>query len=593
MNRKFLPISQDDMKSRGWDELDVILVSGDAYVDHPSYAAAVIGRVLEGAGYRVGIIAQPNCDKLDDFKKLGRPKLFFGVTAGNLDSMVANYTANKKPRSADDYSPGGKTALRPDRAIMVYTNKIRQCFPGTAVVIGGLEASLRRLAHYDYWSDKVRRSILLDSKADILVYGMGERQILEIAARVKNGIDVKSIRDIPGTSIISNKIEGIKNYTKLPSFEDVSANKDKFIEALKIIYSEADPFRGKTMLQKHADRYVIQYPPAIPHTTKELDNIYDLDYARRWHPVYDKDGGVPGFESVRFSVTSHRGCAGECSFCSLYMHQGRIVHSRSAGSILREIGKIAEDVNFRGTITDIGGPTVNLYMSECRRWKNGGTCAAKRCLMPSKCESLELGYKEAIKLWSDALKIPGVKHVFVGSGIRYDLLTGRVSDAYLEALCRDHVSGQLKVAPEHCDAGILKLMNKPSFDVYESFRDRFDHFSQRAGKRQYLVNYIISAHPGATLESELDLALKLKSLHIYPEQIQDYLPLPMTVSSCMYYTEKDFFTGKLIHVAKLGRERKLHRALIQYKNPENRKYVIEALRSLKKIELAKELFTKR
>lgn len=592
MNNKFLPISRDDMKSRGWSELDVILVSGDAYVDHPAYAAAVIGRVLEDAGFKVGIIAQPNCGKLDDFKKLGSPRLFFGVTAGNLDSMVANYTANKKPRSADDYSPGGKTGLRPDRAVIVYTNKIRQAFPGAAVVIGGLEASLRRLAHYDYWSDKVRRSILLDSKADILVYGMGEKQALEIAARMKAGEAAKSIAGIPGTVIINNKIGEIKNCIELPSFEDVSVDKDKFTQAFKIIYSESDPFRGKTILQKHGDRYIVQYPPAPPHTTKELDKIYDLDYMRRWHPAYDKDGGVPGLESVRFSVTSHRGCVGECSFCSLYMHQGRIVYSRSAESILNEIRRISRDENFRGTITDIGGPTVNLYMSGCRRWKNEGACAAKRCLVPSRCASLTLGYRETMKLWSDALKIPGVKHLFVGSGVRYDLLTDRMSDAYLEALCKNHVSGRLKVAPEHCEIDVLRLMNKPSFDIYESFRDRFDRASRHAGKRQYLVNYIISAHPGATLESELNLALKLKSLHIYPEQIQDYLPLPMTVSSCMYYTEKDFFTGKPIHVAKAGRQRKLYRALIQYKNPENRRYVIEALRSIKKLDLAKKLFQK-
>lgn len=590
MNKNFLPTSQAEIKSRGWDGLDIILVSGDAYVDHPSYGIAIIGRVLEEAGLRVGIIAQPKTAKLDDLIRLGKPRLFFGITAGNLDSMVANYTANKKPRSDDDYSPGGKAGLRPDRAVTVYTNKIRQAFPGATIVIGGMEASLRRLAHYDYWSDTVKRSILSDSKADILVYGMGETQILEIAKRLKEGKPSKSLEGIPGTVIVKNNIEDLKNYVSVPSFEEITADKDKFISAFKTIYAENDPFRGKTIIQRHGQRFVIQFPPAKPLKTDELDRIYSLNYARRWHPAYEKQGGVPGFETVRFSVTSHRGCAGECSFCSLFMHQGRIVQSRSRGSILNEIKRISQDENFRGTITDIGGPTVNLYMARCAQWNGPGTCRAKFCLVPEKCKKLELGYTQMTKLWEEALKIPGVKRVFVGSGVRYDLLTDKYSDEYLKSLCENHVSGRLKVAPEHCERSILKLMNKPGLDVYENFVRRYKSFNERLQKKQYLVNYIISAHPGATLESAFNLSLQLMKMNIYPEQIQDYLPLPMTVSGCMYYTQKDLFSGKPIHVARGERERKLQRALVQYRNPANKKYIIEALRALNKMALSKKFF---
>ncbi|MFH0764325.1 MAG: YgiQ family radical SAM protein [Candidatus Omnitrophota bacterium] len=590
MNKEFLPTSPAEIKSRGWDGLDIILVSGDAYVDHPSYGTAIIGRVLENAGFKVGIIAQPNCAGLADFTKLGRPGLFFGITAGNLDSMVANYTANKKPRGDDDYSPGGKAGLRPDRAVTLYTNKIRQAFPKATIVLGGIEASLRRLAHYDYWSDTVKRSALSDSKADILVYGMGEAQILEIAGRLKEGGGVKSLEGIPGTVIVKNNIDGLKNYVSIPSYEETAGDLDKFINAFRAIYAENDPFRGRTIVQLHGQRYVIQFPPAKPLKTGELDRIYGLNYARQWHPVYDKLGGVPGSETVRFSVISHRGCAGECSFCSLFMHQGRIVQSRSRESILNEIRSISRDDLFKGTITDIGGPTANLYMTRCAGWEGPGTCRAKFCLVPEKCKSLELGYAETVKLWEDALKIPGVKRIFVGSGVRYDLLADKYSDEYLKALCKSHVSGRLKVAPEHCERSILKLMNKPGLDIYENFVKRYRNINERLQKKQYLVNYIISAHPGATLESALNLSLQLMKMNIYPEQIQDYLPLSMTASGCMYHTQKDFFSGKPIHVAKGERERKLQRALVQYKNPENKRYVIEALRALNKMPLSKKFF---
>ncbi len=578
----FLPISEEDLKKRGWEQLDIILVTGDAYVDHPSYGASVIGRVLEDSGFKVGIIAQPDCAKLEDFKKLGQPKLFFGVTAGNLDSMLAKYTASKKVRNVDDYSPGGKPNLRPERASIVYTNKLQQAFKNTPIVLGGMEASMRRLAHYDYWSDKVRRSLLLDSKADILVYGMGEKQILEIARRLKNGEGKSGLNDIRGTVIVRNSTDSLKDFCLIPSFEDVFINKDKFNAAFKIIYSEADPVRGKTVVQKHGNRFVIQYPPAFPMTNKEIDKIYSLGYARGWHPTYDRKGGVPGFETVRNSIISHRGCAGGCNFCSLYLHQGRIVQSRSIESIVKEIKDIARDKSFRGTITDIGGPTANMYMATCHSWKATGACRDKKCLVPEKCGNLTLGYDYSIRLWRELRRIPGVKHVFVGSGVRYDLLTDSHSDEYMRELCAHHVSGQLKVAPEHCVNSVLELMNKPRFNFYERFIHKFETVNRQLHKSQYLVNYFITGHPGARLQDALELALYLNKNHIYPEQVQDYIPLPMTISACMYYTQKDPFTGNRVYVAKTFNERTMQRALLQYKNPQNRKYVRQALVTLHK-----------
>jgi len=593
MENKFLVVSKDDMLARGWDSLDVILVTGDAYVDHPSYGAAVIGRVLENAGFKVGVIAQPDCSSTDDFMRLGRPSLFFGVTAGNLDSMVANYTANKLPRSDDDYSPGGASGFRPDRTTIIYTNKIRQAFEFVPVVIGGIEASMRRLAHYDYWSDKVRRSILLDSKADILIYGMGETQTLEIAARLKKGESIKDISDVRGTVVIRKSIEGIENLIAIPSFEEVSQDKSKFVSAAKCMYYEADPIRGKTIAQKHDTRFVIQLPPAKPLKTEELDGIYALPYTRMWHPSYDESGGVPGLETVRFSVTSHRGCPGGCNFCSLYMHQGRIIQSRSEKSVIEEVKKIASKEDFTGTITDIGGPTANMYATRCSSWTKAGSCRNKRCLVPSKCPSLKPGYSETLKLWEKALAIPKVNHVFVGSGIRFDLAADDGSNAYLKALCSSHISGQLKVAPEHTEASVLALMSKPEFEVYEEFTKRFNETNKRLSKKQYLVNYFIIGHPGSGLTETLKMALKLESMGIRPEQVQDFIPLPMTISGCMYYTETDPFTDKKIYVPKGARERRLQRALIQHSQPDNKKYVVEALRRMNKMRLIGKLLKNR
>ncbi len=585
---KFLPLSQSDLKRRGWKELDIILVTGDAYVDHPSYAVSILGRVLEDAGFRVGIIAQPNWLKTDDFKKLGRPRLFFGVTAGNLDSMVANYTANKKPRRGkDDYSPGGRAGLRPDRATIIYTNRIREAFGCVPIVLGGLEASMRRLAHYDYWSGKVRRSILLDSKADILVYGMGERQIIEIARQLKEGKDAKDIEGIRGTVVVRNSISNLEDYIEIPSFEEVSIDKDKFNRSYKLIYKVADPLRGKALVQKHGNRFVIQFPPPLPLSPAEMDRIYELDYAYDWHPSYEKYGSVPGFETVRHSVVSNRGCCGGCNFCTLYLHQGRLIQSRSEESIVREVKRMTARKDFKGTVTDIGGPTANLYKAECAMWRDNGACADKNCLVPSKCVNLKLGYDAALRLFDKLSKIEKVKHVFIGSGVRYDLLVDAYSDDYLKALCARHISGQLKVAPEHCAGIVLEFMNKPAFDLYEKFAARFSEINKRLGKKQYLVNYFITSHPGSRLEDSLELALHLSERHSNPEQIQDYLPLPMTISACMYYTGKDPFTGKSVYVAKNLRERKMQRALIQYKHRENKRYVLEALKKLGRMDLAR------
>ena len=548
------------MKERGWDALDVILVSGDAYVDHPSYGTAVIGRVLEAAGLRVGVIAQPDWRSTGDFSRLGMPTLFLGITGGNLDSMVSNYTSHKKPRLRDAYSPGGRAGLRPDRAAIVYANRVREAFGRIPVVLGGIEASLRRLAHYDWWDNRVRRSLLLDAKADILVYGMGEAQVLEIASRLDRRTDLAGI---PGTVIVQGASPSPAGSLEIPSYEEVRDNKDAFNKAFRLIAQNQDPFRGKALLQRHGDRFVLQFPPARPLTENDLDAIYRLPYVRMPHPSYEKEGGVPGFETTRFSVVSHRGCCGSCSFCSLSMHQGRIIQSRSVQSVLEEAREVSEMKGFRGTITDVGGPTANLYRARCARWAKEGGCDDRDCLVPEKCKALKLGYSDAIRLYRAILNLPKVTHMFLESGLRYDLLVQDEAGDYFEHICRYNVGGQMKVAPEHAANSVLGLMNKPDFQVYERFVQRFRELREKAGKDVYLVNYFMSSHPGATLKDEEDLASYLKRRHMRPEQVQDFTPLPMTLSACMYHTEKHPLTGERMHVAKSFRERKMHRAIIQ------------------------------
>ncbi len=573
----FLPTTAREMRSRGWSRADIILVTGDAYVDHPSYGTAVIGRVLESAGYRVAVIAQPDWRSTAAFETLGPPRLFFGITAGNLDSMVANYTSGRHPRKTDDYSPGGKPGLRPDRASIVYANRIREAFPGVPIVLGGIEASLRRLAHYDWWDNRVRRSILLDSRATILVYGMGERQVVEIAARLDHGRELHGIR---GTVLVMRDAGLLDSMVSLPSFEDTEHNGDRFNEAMGLIYRNRDPFTAKPLVQRHGTRYVVQYPPPLPLSTEELDRVYDLPYSRLPHPDYERAGGVRGFETVRHSLISHRGCCGECHFCSLTLHQGRIIQSRSGESILAEARLLAGRDDFRGTITDIGGPTANLYRATCARWAEKGACPERNCLTPTPCPALKTGNSESIGLYRELRRIPGINHVFVESGFRHDLLVGEERRGYLMEICRHHVSGRMKVAPEHTADSVLRLMNKPPVSVYEGFTATFADIHKRIGKEQYLIPYFITAHPGARLEDTLQLALYLKKRGIRPEQIQDYIPLPMTISTAMYHTGKHPLSGEPVYVARSFRERRMHRALVQYWLPANRDLVREALEIL-------------
>lgn len=577
----FLPMSKEDLESRGWKELDIIIVTGDAYVDHPSYGAAVIGRTLEHNGYKVGIISQPDWKSAEEFKKLGRPRLFFGITSGNVDSMVANYTSNKKPRATDDYAPGGKAGKRPDRALIAYSNRAREAFPGVTVVLGGIEASLRRFAHYDFWDDVVRRSVLLDAKADMIVYGMGEKAIVEIAGRLDAGEKIGEINGTRGTLVARKEASFLKEYLEIPSYEEARDNKDKFNEAFKGIYFQQNPVTSKPVAQKHGDRYVIQFPPAMPLSERELDDVYELPYAYAWHPRYVKDGGVKALETVRFSITSHRGCSAECSFCGIHMHQGRIVQSRSSESILMEAKKITERPDFRGTISDIGGPTANMYASRCRLWATQGACEKKSCLVPEKCPNFILGYDVCMRLYDGVKMLPRVKHVFIASGLRYDLLNDKYSDKYLEKICREHISGQMKVAPEHTSDKVLALMNKPPHKAYERFVQRIEEINKCSDSKTYLVNYFVSAHPGATLRDALETAVYLAKRRMSPEQVQDFIPLPMTLSAAIYHTGKHPFTGEKVYVPDSSQERKMQRALIQSRNPSNEKYVEEALRILK------------
>ncbi len=565
----FLPMSLEEAEKRGWSELDVIIVTGDAYIDHPSFGAAVIGRVLEAQGFRVGIIAQPNWRNLDDFKKLSRPKLFFGVTAGNVDSMVNHYTASKKPRSDDAYSPGNKAGLRPDRATIVYSNKIREAFKDIPIVLGGIEASLRRFAHYDYWSDRVRQSILADSPADLLVYGMGERQAIEIAKNINGG----DVRSIPGIVYKAKEIGNLnlKDYIEIPSFEEVSKSKIKYAEAFKIIYKEQDPYRGRTLVQRHPKCYIIQNKSAPPLSTQELDRIYELPYQRKAHPIYKLR--IKALESVKFSIISHRGCFGDCSFCALAMHQGKIIQSRSIQSIVREAKSLVKHRDFKGIIQDVGGPTTNMYGLGC---KLKSYCKEKACLFPESCQNLNVDHEMLIKLLRKLRKIKGVKKVFIGSGVRYDLAL--LDPRYLEEICRYHISGQLRVAPEHVSKEVLLAMRKPNRGLYDRFRKQFEDINRRVGKEQYLAPYFMSSHPGCRLEHMIELAEYIRDMGFFVEQVQDFTPTPMTASTVMYHTGLDPFTGEEIYVPKSERERRMQRALMQFQSPENYSLVKLALK---------------
>jgi len=576
-DRLFLPISKEDMEARGWEQVDFVLVTGDAYVDHPSFSAAVISRVLEDAGYKVGIVAQPAWKDTRDFTRLGRPRLGFLVTAGNMDSMVNHYTVNKKRRSKDFYSPGGRVGLRPDRATIVYCNKIREAYKNIPIVIGGIEASLRRFAHYDYWSDRVRKSILVDSGADLLVYGMGEKQIVEIAQYLNDGLEVRYIRHIPGTCFLVDSLENLTDYLIIPSYKEVAQDKRKYAEAFRIQYEEQDPFRGKNLVQPHGTKYLGQNRPAPPLSREELDRIYSLPYQRDYHPIYEKDGGVPALEEVKFSITHCRGCYGSCSFCALTFHQGRIVQSRSEESIIREATELTNLADFKGYIHDVGGPTANFRDPACAKQLRSGACKDKQCLFPQLCKKLTVDHSEYLGILRKLRNLPKVKKVFVRSGLRYDYLMAEKDGKLLREFFEHHVSGQLKVAPEHVSAQVLKFMRKPSGETYEKFRKKFFQINKELNKEQYLVPYFMSSHPGSTLESAIELAEYMRDINYTPEQVQDFYPTPGTLSTTMYYTGLDPLTMEEVYVPKTRTEKALQRALLQYKDPKKYDLVYAAL----------------
>ena len=593
--KSFLPITMAEAKKRGWEKIDFVLVTGDAYVDHPSFGAAIIARVLEKEGYSIGIIAQPDwmASKSEPFKVFGCPGLGFLVTSGNIDSMVAKYTSFKKKRGEDLYSPGGIPGKRPDRALIAYTSAIRQAYGNIPVILGGLEASLRRLAHYDYWSNSIRRSILIDSKADILVYGMGENSIKEIAARLKKGENIKTITDVRGTvwrtsqkpeeqcdeAALRSKCERVEY---LHPYEEASKDKTLFTANFNIAYKNSDPITASVLVEKTGEQYVIQNKPSFPLTREELDTIYALPYTREAHPSYDSKGGVPALSEIKFSITSSRGCFGSCSFCAITFHQGKRVSSRSHNSILDEAGQITSMKDFKGYIHDVGGPTANFRTPACKKQLEKG-CCNRRCLTPSPCKNLEASHKEYIDLLRKLRKADKVKKVFVRSGIRFDYLlmdpdvsSGKEGN-FLQELCKHHIIGQLKVAPEHVSDNVLKLMGKPKRKIYEEFLLRFKKENAKLGKKQYIIPYFISAHPGSTIEDAIELALYLKESKFIPDQVQDFYPTPGTLSSCMYYTGVDPLTLKKIYIPKSEEEKKMQKALLHFHKPENYYLVKKAL----------------
>lgn len=571
----FLPITKEDMTKRGWDYYDFLFISGDAYVDHPSFGLAILSRLLEKEGYRVCILAQPDCSSNKDFLRFGTPRLGVFISGGVIDSMVNHYTAAKKRRSQDVYSPGGKAGYRPDRCTIVYSNKVREVFGKIPIVIGGTEASLRRFAHYDYWSDSVRRSIIFDSQADFLSFGMGERSTIELANLLAEGVDPRHGRVPDGVCYVASTPP--KGAVILPSFEDVKSSKESYALATKIEYDEQDPFRGKILAQKHGERYVIQMPMSKPLSQSELDRVYALPYTRQYHPSYEKDGGIPAIEEVKFSVTSSRGCFGHCSFCAITFHQGRIVQARSHASILNEVKQMTYMPDFKGYIHDVGGPTANFRRPACDKQLKYGACRDKQCLYPTVCKNAVVTHEDYLKLLREIHSVDKVKKVFIRSGIRYDYLIADKDDTFFRELCTYHVSGQLKVAPEHISPKVLYYMGKPGLDVYQKFCDKFKQINREIGKEQYLVPYLMSSHPGSTLKEAIDLALYLKHNNIRPQQVQDFYPTPGTLSTAMFYTGLDPRTMKRVYVPKTTEEKAMQRALLQASKPENYNLVKKAL----------------
>jgi len=585
MNNMFLPTTKQEMLERGWDAVDFVYVSGDAYVDHPSFGAAIITRVLENEGFRVAFLSQPDWKSDRDFLQFGRPELGFLVSSGNIDSMVAHYTAAKKKRSEDAYTPGGVAGKRPDYAVEVYCKKIRSLFDDIPIIIGGLEASLRRFAHYDYWKDEVIPSILISSAADLLSFGMGEHSITEIAVRLRNGEAVSTIRDVRGTCYVCPTSETPYVGAECPSFENVKSNKKEYAIAARIQQDEQDHIRGKLIKQKHGKQMLVQNPPALPLTTEEMDAVYALPYMRAWHPSYDARGGVPGFQEVQFSVAHNRGCFGGCNFCSLAFHQGRFISTRSHESVLREVELLTKQDGFKGYIHDIGGPTANFRQPACELQKEKGLCKGKKCLAPTPCPNLKADHSDYLSLLNKARQVPGVKKIFIRSGIRFDYLMADKNDAFFRSLVENHVSGQLKVAPEHtCDA-VLDKMGKPHSEVFRAFAKKYFKITNKIGKEQYLVPYLMSSHPGCTLQDAVELALFLKKERMRPEQVQDFYPTPGTISTAMFYTELDPYTMDKVYVAKDPHDKAMQRALLNFWIPEKKALVVQALRKAGRTDL--------
>lgn len=578
MKGNFLPITREEMKERGWDQVDFVYVSGDAYVDHPSFGHAIITRLLESRGYRVGIIAQPDWRKPESVQVFGEPRLGFLVSAGNMDSMVNHYSVSKKRRKTDAYTPGGEMGKRPDYACVVYGNLIRQTYKKTPIILGGIEASLRRMAHYDYWSDKLKRSVLLDSGADVISYGMGEHSIVELAEALDAGIPVEDITYIAGTVVKTKSLDSIYDAEILPSFEDLKADKMNYARSFYTQYLNTDAFNGKRLVEPYSDHlYVVQNPPAAPLTQMEMDDVYSLPYQRTYHPSYEAKGGVPAIKEIKFSLISNRGCFGGCSFCALTFHQGRIVQVRSHESLIEEAKEITKDKDFKGYIHDVGGPTANFRHPSCKKQMDHGVCKTRQCLFPSPCKNLDADHRDYVSLLRKLRDIPKVKKVFIRSGIRFDYLLADKKQEFLRELCEYHVSGQLKVAPEHVAGPVLSLMGKPEHKVYEEFTRQFYKMNEKIGKEQYLVPYLMSSHPGSTLKEAVELAEYCRDLGYMPEQVQDFYPTPSTLSTCMYYTGVDPRTMQKVYVPKSPHEKAMQRALIQYRNPELYDLVIEAL----------------
>ena len=573
----FLPVNKQEMEALGWEQPDFVFVTGDAYVDHPSFAAAILSRVLEAEGFKVAILPQPDFKKAGEFTRFGRPRLGFLVSAGNIDSMVAHYTVAKKPRSGDSYSPGGKAGKRPDRATIVYCNRIREAYGDVPIIVGGIEASLRRFAHYDYWEDRVRRPILMDSSANLLIYGMGERILAEAAHALNDGFDISQLTWLDGTAYLAKSTEGLIDFEACPSYKEVCASREAYARSVVIQYGAHDPVRGKTLVQECAGRFLVQNKPSMPLARAELDRVFSLPFKREIHPMYRRQGGVPAIDEVQFSITSSRGCFGNCNFCALAFHQGTIVQSRSQQSILEEARQLVGHPDFKGYIHDVGGPTANFRAPACKKQLSQGVCANRRCLYPDVCKNMMVSHSEYLELLRKLRKLKGIKKVFVRSGLRFDYIMADKSDAFLRELCEFHVSGQLKVAPEHISPGVLKYMGKPKAEVYQRFSDKFYAINQQLGKKQYLVPYLMSSHPGSTLQSAVDLALYLKKEGLHPEQVQDFYPTPGTISTCMYYTGLDPRTMETVYVPRSREEKQMQRALLQFGRPENAGLVRKAL----------------